>query len=88
MYGGVKPDAQSVAGRQQAINAAYDKLVQTAEVCVDYICLCMCVFMNCVTYGLLQSRQKRLEDSVKQFALFRECDDVESWITEKVCLQS
>ena len=34
--------------------------------------------------GILQARRTRLEDSVKQFGLFRECDDVESWITEKV----
>lgn len=51
MYGGLKPDAQSVADRQQAINAAYDKLVQTAEVRYSmYItyAFVMCLFMSCV----------------------------------------
>ena len=41
----------------------------------DYVRVNSCV---------LQARHTRLEDSVKQFGLFRECDDVESWITEKV----
>lgn len=34
MFGGGKSDTQTVAGRQQAINTAYEKLVQAAEVSV------------------------------------------------------
>lgn len=48
MHGGVKSDVQSVTGRQQAINAAYDKLVQTAEVHYFNMLMCMCVLISCV----------------------------------------
>ena len=38
-------------------------------------------------YGkLLQraaERRKRLEDSIRQFRMFRDCDELESWIKEK-----
>ena len=50
-----------MAARQQAINTAYDKLVQGAEL-----------------------RRKALEEAIRLFALFRECDEVEVWIREKV----
>ena len=40
------------------------------------VCVCVCVY--------IQTRRRRLEDSVRQFALFRECDDVKGWIKEKV----
>ena len=32
----------------------------------------------------VKARRRRLTESVQQFGLFRECDDVESWIKEKV----
>ena len=28
-------------------------------------------------------RRKRLEDSIRQFRMFRDCDELESWIKEK-----
>ena len=45
VYGGVKSDTQSVASRQQAINASYDKLVQTAEVMRGVMCVHTCMSM-------------------------------------------
>jgi spectrin beta len=32
---------------------------------------------------LVAERRKRLEDAIRQFKLFRDCDDLESWIKEK-----
>ena len=56
--------------------------------CLACVCRRMCVFTECASVHvsvIVQARHKRLGDSVKQFGLFRECDDVESWISEKVC---
>ena len=50
-----------------------------------YVDVCIYMYVDvCIYMSTLQARRKRLEGSVKQFGLFRECDDVESWITEKV----
>ena len=59
-YGQVRSEGQNVAARQQAINAAYEQLVQLAE-----------------------ERKKHLEDAIKLFDFYRECEEVEGWVKEK-----
>ena len=48
VFGGGKFDTQTVAGRQQAINTAYDKLVQDAEVSFNICLYIPLVFRHCV----------------------------------------
>ena len=59
-YGQVRSGGQNVATRQQAINAAYEQLVQLAD-----------------------ERKKNLEDAIKLFDFYRECEEVEGWVREK-----
>ena len=98
VFSPVKSDSQNVASRQQAINSAYDKLLQSAEV-LQLVQMLLtipfihgiwshfslltsgCVYKFC---NLPQARHQELNGSIRQFGLFRECDDVESWIKEKV----
>ncbi len=38
----------------------------------------------CCMYSSVQARRSQLQDSIRQFSLFRECDEVEAWIKERV----
>ena len=60
--------------------------------CVYVCCVCVCAcgvwtWTLLVTWlsSTLQVRRTKLDDTIRQFGLFRECDEVESWIKEKVC---
>jgi len=66
-------------------------------VCVCVVCecvhVCVCMSLTLPSHHLLyspplQARHRKLGDSIRQFALFRECDEVESWINERVCSQA
>jgi len=58
-----------------------------------YVCVCVCACLSPFPHTAyhsppLQARRRKLGDSIRQFALFRECDEVESWINERVCSQA
>jgi len=38
--------------------------------------------------GIFQIRRENLENSIKYFHFCHECDDIEAWIKNKVCLQT
>ena len=51
-----------------------------------WFCVCSMHFpLDTLHPSILQLRRTKLDDTIRQFGLFRECDEVESWIKEKVC---
>lgn len=43
-----------------------------------------CSVLLSVFLVFVQARRSQLQDSIRQFSLFRECDEVEAWIKERV----
>lgn len=61
-FGQAKSDGQSVASRQQALTATYERLVQAAEVYTHKMFICWLLYIRCFSF----KRSANLEPNYDQ----------------------
>jgi spectrin beta len=82
-------DNENVEKRQKKINATYNQLLDLAQVSATIWLITLIVNALSGTcnvshaYRYLQQRHALLEDAIRLYGFYRECDDFEKWIKDK-----